>query len=366
MGGRTETPGGNGPAPESYAKVLANLGSVLAALLGLGLVIASGTRPTPRAVVAPKPAVVAAVPPAATRPSAKPRSAPTPVAAPAPVSEPPKLDTVAVARAEEALDALSRDRARAEARAEDAARRLAEASRRAASDASTAKTLAFRVRDPGPKIAQAAARGGFLRAERDKLKTEVARLATFPRPKAKVLSNKNPVARPSDGDEHHFEVRRNRVSSIDLDRLLKLVKADAQLRIRLSDGARLVDNRVGPVGAFSLQYILGRSLPAGLEGLVERRGLTYDLRGWEVIPEFEGRGETFESTRQPISEFARTVNRLNPLKATITLWVYPDGFDLYRKLRDDLQARGFLVAARPLPEGMAIRGSPGGSLSAGQ
>ena len=50
----------------------------------------------------------------------------------------------------------------------------------------------------------------------------------------------------------------------------------------------------------------------------------------------------------------------------MTLWVYPDSFTLFRKLREDLQARGYLVAARPLPDGMAIRGSPAGSLSAGQ
>jgi hypothetical protein len=84
------------------------------------------------------------------------------------------------------------------------------------------------------------------------------------------------------------------------------------------------------------------------------------------VPEFDGRGETYEMAFQPAADFARTINRLNPAHATITLWVYPDGFGLYRKLRNELHSRGFLVAARPLPEGMRIRGSPAGSLSAGQ
>jgi hypothetical protein len=48
------------------------------------------------------------------------------------------------------------------------------------------------------------------------------------------------------------------------------------------------------------------------------------------------------------------------------MWIYPDGFELFRKLRDDLHARGFMVAARPLPDGMSIRASPAGSQSAGQ
>jgi hypothetical protein len=146
-----------------------------------------------------------------------------------------------------------------------------------------------------------------------------------------------------------------------------MVKADAQLRIRLTDGARVVENEVGPVGAFSLHYILGRSVPGSLDELMERRGsLSYDLRGWEVVPQFQGRGEAYDATRSPVSEFSRVVNRINPMRGTITMWVYPDAFSLFRKLRDDLHARGYTVAARPLPDGMTIRGSPAGSLSAGQ
>jgi hypothetical protein len=84
------------------------------------------------------------------------------------------------------------------------------------------------------------------------------------------------------------------------------------------------------------------------------------------VPEFEGRGETYEQAKSPSSDFSRAINRLNPARATITMWIYPDGFVLYRKLRDELHAQGYLVAARPLPAGMAIRGSPAGSISAGQ
>src|SRR4029077_3093724 len=102
------------------------------------------------------------------------------------------------------------------------------------------------------------------------------------------------------------------------------------------------------------------------EELMERHGISYDLRGWQLIPEFDGRGESYDAAMQPISEFARAIHRQHPAHVTITMWVYPDGFGLFRKLRDDLHARGFLVAARPLPEGMTIKGSPSGSLSAGQ
>ena len=125
--------------------------------------------------------------------------------------------------------------------------------------------------------------------------------------------------------------------------------------------------RSGPRAPSRSEYVLGRAFdPRASRTSWSDTACLYDLRGWEIIPEFEGRGETYEMTREPISEYARAINRLNPTRATITMWIYPDGFALYRKLRDDLHARGFLVAARPLPEGMAIRGSPAGSLSAGQ
>ena len=347
---------------ESYPKILANLAGVLAVLALMGLAMWQGgrRRPEPVPPPQPEPVVAAAEPEEVVEPPAV-VAAPTP-----PEPEPPKVDAEAVARAEGSVDAASRDRARAEGRAAAAARELADASARAAAAAKAAKTLAYRVKDPSARIASAASRGGFLKAERDRLQGEVAAIDWAPRPKAKVLSNKNPVARPSDGQEYHFEVRRDRVTFIDLTRLLDKVKLDARLRIRLTDGARVVDSRVGPIGAFSLQYSLVRGVPAGLDELIERRGLAYELRAWEAVPEFEGRGETYDAALRPISEFSRVLSRMNPARETVTLWIYPDGFDLFRKLRDALHQRGFVVAARPLPEGMPVRGSPSGSLSAGQ
>ncbi|HEX3449858.1 MAG TPA: hypothetical protein VHS97_16510 [Isosphaeraceae bacterium] len=278
----------------------------------------------------------------------------------------PQLDRQAVADAEGALDAASRDRARADDRAAQSARQLALATAQAAIDASRAKKLAFLVRDPSTRITQASSRGGFVRGERDKLEKELTTLRNLPRPKSVSILSKSPVARPAANGESHFELRRNRISFIDLDRLLDLTKADAQVRIRMSDRVAAITNKVGPVGSFSLEYELLKAVPGSVEELLERKSLRYDLRAWELVPEFENRGETYEATKNPISEFTRAVNRINPDRGTITFWIYPDSFTLYRRLRDDLVARGFSVAARPLPDGMSIRGSPMGTQSAAQ
>ena len=193
-------------------------------------------------------------------------------------------------------------------------------------------------------------------------------LRQLPRPKSATILSKSPVARPAASTESHFELRDNRVSFIDLERLLEMTKADAQLRIRMSDQLPAISNKVGPVGSFSLEYELVKSVPGSMEELIERKMIRrYDLRAWEIVPEYrEPRRDLRErrGTRSP-SFRARSIESI-PRASTITLWVYPDSFALYRRLRNDLVERGFSVAARPLPEGMTIRGSPQGTQSAAQ
>jgi hypothetical protein len=234
------------------------------------------------------------------------------------------VDRAKVAAAEADLDAASRDRARAEDRAAESARSLARTAEQAALDALRAKILAFQVRDPSLRIARASARGGFLRGQRDRLATELATLRSLPRPKSRSILSKSPVARPAAQDEYHFELRHDRITFIDLKKLLELTKADAQIRIRMADRVGGVSSKVGPAGAFSLAYELVPTMPGTMEELIERRTIRrFDLKGWELIPESESRGETYEATQTPISEFTQAINRINPNRATITLWVPP-------------------------------------------
>ncbi|WP_435009484.1 hypothetical protein P12x_000736 [Tundrisphaera lichenicola] len=350
-------------APESYAKIIARPALLLALLAGAW---AWQVRPRPDrepvlARPAPAPEKVAVV-----EPPPPPAPAPTPKPAPRPVPEPIPLDEAAVARAEMSLDQAARDRARAEARLADAEKALRDASIETARTLADSRSLAGRVRDPSARIAAASAKGGFLRGERDRLKKELLAIQSIPVPKAQALMAKSAVAKPTDGAEYHFEVRRDHVSFIDLDRLIEMVKTDARIRLRAGGNRSRISATVGPVGAFSLHYEMGRTLPDAVAQFMDPGDAQYSLLGWEIIPAGNNRGEPFESTRSNSSNFSRAIHRLIPGRDTITMWIYPDGFALYRKLRDELHTQGFLVAARPLPEGTAIRGSPVGSLSAGQ
>ncbi len=201
------------------------------------------------------------------------KSEPAPLAEARPAAAvppaPPEIDQAAVAQAEADLDAASRDRARADERAAQAAGRLSAATSQAALDAARARKLAFLVRDPSTRITQASSRGGFVRGERDKIQKEISTLRQLPRPKSVSILSKAPVAKPASGNEYHFELRRNRITYIDLDRLMEKTRADAQIRIRMSDRSPAVSNKIGPVGAFSLEYELVRAVPGSMEELIQ-------------------------------------------------------------------------------------------------
>ena len=289
------------------------------------------------------------------------------VAAPAPVEPvaPPQIDRAAVAEAEATLDAASRDRARADDRAALMARQLSKAAGQAAVDAARARKLAFLIRDPSIRVTQASTRGGFLKGEREKLQKELSTLRQLPRPKSASILSKAPVAKPAQSTEYHFELRRNRISFINLDRLMELTRADAQVRIRMSDRSPVISNKVGPVGAFSLEYELVRAVPGSMEELLARKNVRFELSGWELLPESENRGETLEATRGPLIRiFARNQSAQSrpvdhhPLGVSGQLHPVPTGPQ--RAYRARLQRGGKTVAGRDddsrQPDGNAVGG----------
>jgi hypothetical protein len=345
---------------ESYLKPILSL---LFALLMVGGI---GTRIVlrPSRIDPPRPVeIVQEIPEPVSLPAFEPQPTPEP-----PASKPaPKLDLAAVARAEKGLDTATKDRALAESRLADVELSLERTQQIADRDKSLALSLEDRVADPKVRIDRAIAEGGRTAAERDRLKAEVGKLASTAKPRPKAILDKSPVSRPIKGNEVHFEVRQGRVAPIEIDRLIELVKTDAQIRLKVgSVRGRPINSTVGPIGAFSMRYELGLMMDDSSLNRFDLSSVNIGLRGWEIVPESPERGETLEQVVRPGSEYANAVYRLVPGKTSVTFWVYPDGFPLYRRLRDDLHARGYLVAARPLPDGLPIQASPSGSASAAQ
>ena len=325
---------------DSYPRIAAPILGVIALMTGIALAM---PRPAP---TPPSPA-----------PPAPPRAAaPPPVVAP-----PPTVDAKAISRATSELDAARDAADRAARRAQEAAEGLRSAQAQTDSAATVQRRFASIRTDPSSRLQAARSEGERIKVEQDKLRGELQALSEAPRPRRKVLIDKSPVAKKAEGEEFHFEVRADRVSFIDVERLLDKVKTDARVKIRLTNGARPASGSVGPIGAFEMAYEVERID----DGSNPRVG-NFGLSAWEIVPAYSARGETYDAALGPASDFARAIRRLNPARDVVTMWIYPDGFALYRRLRDTLHAQGFLVAARPLPEGSSIRGSPSGSASSAQ
>ena len=124
---------------------------------------------------------------------------------------------------------------------------------------------------------------------------------------------------------------------------------------------------VGPVEGFRLRYTLERHDVSPEELRATGHGGSYvRLRRWSLVPTSNDLGEPVRLALDQGSDFRQKLAKILPGRTTITIWVYPDGFDAFREIRKELYRQNYVIAARPLPTGEPIAGSPNGSKSAAQ
>jgi hypothetical protein len=177
-----------------------------------------------------------------------------------------------------------------------------------------------------------------------------------------------PLSRAVDGPEAHLLLSNGRAVFIPIETLLDEFQVQARRQAhRLADQDEVTDT-VGPIEGFRLRYTLERhEVAAEVSGNKVHRGGSYArLQKWTIIPIANDIGEPVRLALEPDSEFHRTLKKIQPARTTITIWVYPDGFDAFREIRKELYRLGYTIAARPLPPGTPITGSPEGSKSAAQ
>jgi hypothetical protein len=178
-----------------------------------------------------------------------------------------------------------------------------------------------------------------------------------------IENRPTPLSRPADAKEIHFQLLHGRVIQIPLDELIAEFKADAQRRVgEVLDLPELTET-VGPQGGFRLRYTIERREITPEMGM-GRVGVYAELRRWTLVPVDDELGEPIEEALAADSQFRRAIARYRPSQTAITLWVYDDSFEAFRRVRADLYEQGFQIAARPLPAGTPIGGSPGGTRSA--
>lgn len=187
-------------------------------------------------------------------------------------------------------------------------------------------------------------------------------------PKVRRLQHKvTPISRSlKQQEELHFQLVENKVACVPLQELIEKLKTEAERHKEWLAKNQQHYGLAGPVQGFSLQYVLERVPMSSVDQA--RMGQGYyriSVSNFKVIPSEDVVMETMDEALQANSRFMKSLRRAPP-DANMTFWVYPDSFKIYRRLQAAVHDLGFSVAARPLPPGVPICGSPNGTKSAGQ
>jgi hypothetical protein len=202
-------------------------------------------------------------------------------------------------------------------------------------------------------------------------KSELATLnstqVSLTKPKLHVLEHlPTPMARTVFGTELHFRLLGHRLAFVPWDEMIERLKTEARNHISKLRDAPRVELSLPAVAGFGARYILRRA-----ETQVETRVGTAKHTGVELeqvymIDAEPNLGQPIAQALGPGSEFRGRIAACKPQNTTVTIWVYPDSFDDFRALKAELFKLGFLCAARPMPMGEPIAGSPSGSRSSAE
>jgi hypothetical protein len=133
---------------------------------------------------------------------------------------------------------------------------------------------------------------------------------------------------------------------------------------RLDDRHPEMTDAVGPQDGFRGNYTIQMHEYTPEETRqTGRHGTGIRLKLFTLTPLDERLGETLPEALAEGSQFHLILSQRRLRDATVTVWVYPDSFAAFRRVKQELYRLGFPVAARPLPEGAPISASPSGSKS---
>ncbi len=185
-------------------------------------------------------------------------------------------------------------------------------------------------------------------------------------PKDRLEHRLSPVTKAAEKAELHFRVINGRVSQIPIEELLERLKAQVQVRRSTVMRFNQFEGTVGPVGGYNMTYVVEKEGPTTLEALQSGDGRTrFNVTRWTIVPDDGLADETIEEAVRPGSRYRQIVETASP-DTVATMWIYPDSFTGYSPLREVAHSLMLRVAARPLPAGTPIVGSPNGSQSRAQ
>jgi hypothetical protein len=206
------------------------------------------------------------------------------------------------------------------------------------------------------KAAETAARRKELLAEIERCTLEAEGIAHAPATTKEVLAYPTPIGRTVNGDEIHFRLAEGRIAYIPIEELFNLAKTQTRRHSGAINEMAARIETVGPTQGFSLDYVIEVKIDQARGQVLIRS------REWVVRPTGSGIGETVDEALAPQSRFHAALATITP-GTTVTLWCYPDSFEVYRKAREELHRLGIPTACRPMPDDAPIGGSTEGSKS---
>lgn len=175
-----------------------------------------------------------------------------------------------------------------------------------------------------------------------------------------------PMAKTVFGREEHFRLLGGRLVYVPLNALTEQLRPAARQSIERLRDVPSVTETIGPVQGFHMQFTMRRRsvTQESQYGAVVRE--IAELEKFVLLSMNDDLGEPLGEALKNGSQFRQLVDTMPGNTTVVTVWTYPDSFGEFRELKAWLYERGFATAARPLPFGQPITGSPNGSRSSAQ
>ncbi|MEZ6115768.1 MAG: hypothetical protein R3C28_04245 [Pirellulaceae bacterium] len=175
-----------------------------------------------------------------------------------------------------------------------------------------------------------------------------------------------PMAKTVFGKEEHFRLQDGRLVYVPLNALTDQLRSEAPKKLWKLKETNAITETIGPVQGFHLQYTLRRNTYSTntQAGPVVRQ--VAELDRFILLPVSMELGEPLDAALSDGSQFRQVLASMPANSTVVTVWTYPESFGDFRQLKSWLYERGYATAARPLPDGQPISGSPDGTRSASQ
>ena len=193
-----------------------------------------------------------------------------------------------------------------------------------------------------------------LQSQLDEINQQLGAAEEQQRPPVVLEHLPTPMAKTVFSREMHIKLEHGRVTVVPWDRLIELLKQQVPLAARRQASRATLEDTLGPVGGWLMRYRM-LPIPGGFE-----------LDRFELDSVSTAEDETLSEAFAPAGRLNLELASRDPAATVVTVWTYPDSFEVFRELKELLFRQGFLAAARPLPDGLHIGASPRGSRSTAQ